>query len=252
MFKRLMALIKGFLGLFIKGLETNNPEALLEAETQRLRDKISQFNAGLAAHAAMVEKLMSTVKTLQKQETEWKAKTKAMLQAGQKDKAAEYALRYQQIDKQEDEVRAQLEDAEARYKELVRARDVAVNEAKARIEELKHGINDMKIQNAMADMNEMTASMTSQIGTSSDTLNRLSEMVEEGRNKARGRARVAKDSMDTTAIDLKEGEQKALADMALAEFAASEGIELSGPILPKDEQTASASVGSISMGPVSA
>lgn len=253
MFKRLLNLIKGFLGLFIKGIETNNPEALLEAETNKLRDKISQFNAGLAAHAGMVEKLMSQVKSLQKQETEWKAKTKAMLQAGQNEKAAEYALKFQQIDKQEDEVRLQLEDAETRYKELVRARDLAVSEAKAKIESLKHGINDMKIQNAMADMNEMTASMTSQIGTSADTLNRLEEMVEEGRTKARGRARVAKDSVDTSHLDLKEGEQKALANLALAEFAAAEGITMDSPVIPKDEAAASAPVsGGGMMGPVTA
>jgi hypothetical protein len=77
--------------------------------------------------------------------------------------------------------------------------------------------------------------MIAQIGGSGDTLNRLHEMVEEEREKAAGRARVARDSLDTTQIDMKEAEQKALADQALADFAAKEGIVLPGA--PEAEAT---------------
>jgi hypothetical protein len=51
-------------------------------------------------------------------------------------------------------------------------------------------------------------------------------MVEEERTRAAGRARIAKDSIDMTGIDVKESEMNALADQALAEFAAREGISL--------------------------
>ena len=44
--------------------------------------------------------------------------------------------------------------------------------------------------------------------------------------KAAGRVRVAKDSINTTEITMQESEQKALADQALADFAAKEGIAL--------------------------
>lgn len=68
--------------------------------------------------------------------------------------------------------------------------------------------------------------MVTEIGGSGDTLNRLEEMVEDERTKAAGRARVARDQMDMGDINAKEAEQGALADMALAKFAAQEGIEL--------------------------
>jgi hypothetical protein len=70
--------------------------------------------------------------------------------------------------------------------------------------------------------------MISQIGGAGDTLNRVHEMVEEERTKAAGRARIAKDSIDMTGVDVKEAELTALADQALADFAAREGMSLPG------------------------
>ena len=72
----------------------------------------------------------------------------------------------------------------------------------------------------------MASGMISTIGGSGDTLNRLSSMVEEERTKAAGRARVARDSLPMADIQVQEGEQKALAEQALADFAAKEGIAL--------------------------
>ena len=41
MFKRIGNLIRGFFGLFVSGLEMQNPEALLEVEKENLRKQIS-------------------------------------------------------------------------------------------------------------------------------------------------------------------------------------------------------------------
>ncbi|MEY3898623.1 MAG: hypothetical protein RLZZ214_4145, partial [Verrucomicrobiota bacterium] len=44
MFRRLSNIFRGFLGLFVSGLEKRNPEALLELEKENLRKQIAQFN----------------------------------------------------------------------------------------------------------------------------------------------------------------------------------------------------------------
>jgi phage shock protein A len=207
-------------------LEKRNPEALLEVEKENLRKQIASFNQGLAGHAALVERLVSQVRKLDAEESELRARTKALLQAGSREAAAETALRLQQVDKQHDDVRAQLEEAEKRYKELIRARDVSVKTARDKIQKLRHEIDDMKMQRAMAELNEMAAGMVTAIGGAGDTLNRLEEIVEEERTKAAGRARVARDAVDLTGVVVKEAEQRAMAEMALADFAAAEGIEL--------------------------
>jgi phage shock protein A len=232
MFTRLFNVIRGWFGLAVSDLEKRNPEALLELETENLRKQIGSYNQGLAAHAGLAERMMSQVRKLETEERELRARTTAHLRAGNKDAAGQHALRLQTVTRELEENRRQMVQAEETYRNLVKARDVAVSSARAKIEGLKGAINDMRMKKAMAEMNEMAAGMVGQIGGSGDTLNRLHEMVEEERTKAAGRARVARDSIDMSQIHVKEAEQQALADQALAEFAAAEGISLGGEAAP--------------------
>lgn len=232
MFTRLMNIFRGFMSLFVSGIEKRNPEALLELEQENLRKQIGSYNQSLAAHAGLAERLMSQVRKLEAEESDLRAKTRAHLRAGNQAAAAQLALRLQTVTRELAENRTQMEQAEQTYQNLVKARDVAVSAARAKIDSLKGAINDMRMKRALADMNEMAAGMIGQIGGSGDTLNRLQDMVEEERTKQAGRARVAKDSIDMGDINLKEAEQQALADQALADFAAAEGLTLEGAPLP--------------------
>lgn len=250
MFKRIGNLIRGFVGLFVGGLEKANPEALLEVEKENLRKQIAQYNQGLASHAGMCERLITQVKNLEKDERELRAQASAQLRAGNREAAGQYALRLQTVQRELGENRKQLEDAENTYKELIRARDVSIKAAQKKIEELKYALSDLKIKKATAELSEMASGMIGTIGGSGDTLDRLHGMVEEEREKAAGRARVAKDSMDMSGVQLKETEQKAFEEQALADFAAAEGIALD----PKPGTTASSgdTGATKSMGPESA
>src|SRR5215831_16703067 len=226
MFRRISNLFRGFLSLFISGLERQNPEALLEVEKENLRRQIGQYNQGLASHAGMCERLMTQVRKLETDQRDLRARTAANLRAGNRQIAGEMALRLQTVERELDENRKQLEQAETTYKELVRARDVAVTTARNKIESLKSSIDDMKMKRALAELTEMASGMITNIGSSGETLDRLHTIVEEERSKAAGRVRVARDTMDTSGVIAKESEQKALADQALADFAAKEGIAL--------------------------
>jgi phage shock protein A len=226
MWRRFANLIRGFFGLFISGLEKQNPEALLEVETENLRKQIAQYNQGLASHAGLCESLMAQIRKLEGEQRDLRAKTSANLRAGNRDAAGQYALRLQTVERELDENRKQLGQAETTYKDLLKARDVAVSSARAKMEALRSSISDMKMKRAMAELTEMASGMISSIGGSGDTLDRLQTMVEEERTKAAGRARVARDSMDMSGVQVKEAEQTALAEQALADFAAKEGIAL--------------------------
>ena len=88
MLRRLRNLIRGFLSLFISGMEKRNPEALLELEKESLCKQIAQFNQGLSAHAGLCEKLIAQVKREEREEQELKAKAAANLRAGNQRQSA--------------------------------------------------------------------------------------------------------------------------------------------------------------------
>jgi len=226
MFRRLGNLLRGFASIFVSGLEKKNPEALLEVEQENLRRQVAKFNGALAAHAGMVERLIAQVRKLDAEETDLRAKTAANLRIGNRDGAGQYALRLKTVEHELDAQRQQMAQAETTYKELVRARDVAVSIAKSKIEALKSGISDLKMKRAMAEITEMASGMVTEVGGSGDTLNRLEEMVNEERYKAAGRVRVAASSLDLKDLNIREAEQGALADQALAEFEAREAAAL--------------------------
>jgi phage shock protein A len=226
MFGRIANLLRAFLNVFVTSVERQNPEALLQLEKENLRKQIANFNQGLASHAGLAERLMGQVRKLEADENEFRAKASAHLKAGNRSAAGQYALRLQTIERELTENRRQLEQAENTYQNMVKARDVAISTARAKIGSLRGAIADMRMNAAMAEMHEMAAGMIGEIGGSGDTLNRLHEMVEDERQKAAGRARVAKDSIDMTEINIKESEMNALADQALADFAAREGLAL--------------------------
>jgi len=224
MFRRLANLLRGFAALFVGGLERRNPEALLELEKENLRRQFANYNQGLMAHAALCERLMTQVRKLEQDERELRAKTAANLRVGNRDLAAQYALRLQTVTRELIENRVQLEQAETTYRELTKARDLSVKAAQEKLESLKHSIDDLKIRRATAELTEMASAMITNIGGSGDTLSRLHAMIEEEREKAAGRARVARDSLMTTDFVIREEEQRALAEQALEDFEVAEGL----------------------------
>jgi hypothetical protein len=178
--------------------------------------------------------LISQVEREEKRERDLKAKATAHIKAGNNEPASRYALSLQEIRTELKDNRAQLVDAEKTYKELTKARDVTIQEAKRKIEGLRFGIQDMKIQKATAELSEMATGMISELGGSGETLDRLEGIVQDQREQAAGRARVARDSVDMSEVKLKESEENALADMALADLASELGVTL-------DEKAAEAS-----------
>jgi phage shock protein A len=251
-FRRLANVIKGMFSSLVGGIERSNPDALLQLESDNLREQIAKYNQGLASHAALCERLMGQIKSQEVQERELRAKIKGHLRAGNKTAAGQHALRHQALSRDLTENNKQLEAAEKTYKDLLKARDVSIQSAKNKIDSLRRKMSDMKVKQATAELTEMAAGMVSEIGGAGDTLSRLEEMVEHDRAEASGRARVARDALSMADIDLQETEQDALAEAALADFAAEEGLAIeadeAATPLPQDPEPGATETGK-SMGP---
>jgi len=223
-FKRLTKLIRGFFGLFVSGLEKSNPRALIEAEKENLRKQIARFNDNLATHAGFVERLMRQIKNLEVREKELTAKIAAHIKVGNRAVAGQMALELQSVKDQLEENRQQLVLSEETYQKLIKSRDVSIQDAQAKIEKLKKLISETEMMEAQAELQEMATGMISTIGGTGDTLNRVEEYLQERRDKAAGRARVASSTIDVKEVELKEEEQKALAEQALREFESAYGM----------------------------
>jgi len=152
MFKRIGTLMKGFLSLFISGIEKSNPAALIEAEKENLRKQIARFNDNLASHAGFVERLLRQIKNLEQKEKEITARVAANIKAGNRSVAGTLALELQTIKSQLEENRDQMVSAEETYKKLLKTRDVAVNEAQAKIQKLKQLMSETEMMEAQADV----------------------------------------------------------------------------------------------------
>lgn len=225
MFKRIMNLFRGFIGLFVSGMERANPKALIEVEMENLRKQIARFNDNLATHAGFIERLMRQIKTLETKEKELTARIAANLKVGNRAVAGQMAMELQTVKSQLEENRQQLEVAEDTYKKMIKSRDVAVTEAKAKIEKLKRLMSEAEMAEAQAELQEMAAGMITEIGGAGDTLDRVEGYLQERRDKAMGRARVASSEVKIDEFELKEAEQQALAEMALTEFEAAYGFK---------------------------
>jgi phage shock protein A len=237
MFRRIATLFRGFLSLFITGIEKQNPRALIEAEKENLRQQMARFNDNLATHAGFVERLMRQIKNLEQKEKELTARVAANIKAGNRALAGQIALELQTVKTQLEENRQQLEAAEETYKKLVKTRDVAVSDAQAKIEKLKRLISETEMMEAQAELQEMAKGVISEVGGAGDTLARVEEYLNERRDKAAGRARVAASSIDIKEVEMKESEQSALADQALAEFEMAYGFKSPAAAQPSTEET---------------
>ena len=219
--KRIVNVWRAVVGARLTNLEAHHAEEMLDLEREQLQQQVFRYNQGLAGHAGLCERLKAEIARLEKERQLLEPKLRMRLEAGDRVNAGQYALRLETIAQEMPRYTTQRAEAEETYKELVRARQVAITAAKEKIEGLKRSIGDYKVQQALADLTEMAAGMHGAIGLNDGTLERVKERVDEKRNYAAGRVRVARESIDTTEVRIREAEQAAQAEAALARFEAS-------------------------------
>jgi phage shock protein A len=222
--------VHGLASKLVSVFERKNPGALLELERENLRKLVGRFNEGLVSHATLSERLKIQISNAEAKITDTTARMQALVKVGEMKPAARYALQIKEVSTRLAEDRAQLAAVEGTYQQLVQTRDVAIDETRAKIEKLRWQIGDLKVNRAMADLQNMAATMVGNLGTPGDSLNRLEEMVGEERERAMARTRVAGSNISATDFAAREVEQEALAAQALADYLANEPPANSEPL----------------------
>jgi hypothetical protein len=221
LFERMRRLVGAIAGNAVTELEAAHPVAVLDAERTRLRTQVARYNRGLAAHAAIGERLRRRAAQLEQEQRTLSERIERRLGANDRARAAEAALRLEEVRAELARGAEQLTRSEATYQELTRSRNRAVEVARARIEAMKRSIGEVQAQRALAELCELAADLEGSIGVSEGTLERVHERLEEERELALGRARVAREILDAERDDSADEDRAANAEEALRRFEAS-------------------------------
>jgi phage shock protein A len=222
---RIGRLFRGFLGLFISGLEERNPEALMEAARQEFREKMAQYNLALAQMAGVAERLKNQIKGKSVRAQELERRILANHQAGNLELAGTLARELQELKADLTTDTSELQETETAYQANLRQAKLTQKEFEEKINRLQKQLSQVKIKEAQAEAAAALSSVAFHVGDLGDSMKTVEEVLAKRYEKSAGKARVAADLVDMNKIQEKEAERKALEQSALAEFLASQGIQ---------------------------
>jgi phage shock protein A len=224
-FARLGRLFRGMLGLFISGMEERNPEALMEAARQEFRDKMAQYNTALARMAGVAERLKSQVKAKTVRAQDLERRIVANHRAGNMDLAGSLARELQELKVDLSAGAQELAETEDAYQANLRQAKVAQKEFEDKVRKLEKQLSHVQIKEAQAEASAALGNAAFKVGDLGDTMKTIEDVLAKRYEASAGKARVAKDMVNMDAVAEKESERRALEQVALADFLASQGIQ---------------------------
>jgi phage shock protein A len=225
LFARIGRLFKGFLSLFVSGVEDRNPEALMEAARQEFRDKMAQYNSALARLAGVAERLKQQIKNKAAKAQDLERRVLANHRAGNLELAGSLARELAELKVDLTTDTHELSETEEAYQVNLRQAKVVQKEFEDKVRKMERQLSQVKIKEAQAEAAAALGNVAFKVGDLGDTMKRVEEVLEKRYEMSAGKARVARDMVDIQAVQEKEGERKALEQNALAEFLASQGIQ---------------------------
>jgi phage shock protein A len=223
-FARIGRLFRGFLGLFISGIEEGNPEALMEAARQEFRDRMAQYNSALARMAGVAERLKSQIKDKSIKAQDLERRIMANHSAGNMDLAGSLARELQELKADLTTDTQELAETEEAYQNNLRQAKVTQKEFEDKVSRLDRQLSQVKIKEAQAEAAGALNNVAFKVGDLGDTMKTVEEVLAKRYEMSAGKARLASDMVDVNGVQEKEGERKALEQSALAEFLAGKGI----------------------------
>lgn len=225
MFARMGRLFRGFLGLFISGIEEANPEALMESARQEFRSRMTQYNLALAKMAGVAERLKSQVNAKATRAQELERRILANHRAGNVELAGTLARELQELKADLHTDTQELSETEEAYDANLRQAKLAQREFEDKVRRLDKQLSQVKIKEAQAEASAALSNVAFRVGDLGDTMKRVDEVLQKRYEVSAGKARLARDMVDLEGVQEKENERKALEQVALAEFLAAQGIQ---------------------------
>lgn len=229
LFARIGRLFKGFVSLFVSGLEEKNPEALFEAAKQDFRDKMVQYNQALSRIAGIAERLKIQINSKTSKAKVLEQRIVANYKAGNTELAASLARELQDLKIDLEHDSSELKDTESTYEANLKNVKVSQKEFEEKVRKLERQINQVRIKEAQSEASAALSGVAFKIGDTGDTFKNVEEILNKKYEKAAGKARVSMDLAQNEQAKEKESEMQALDRAALAEFLSQQGIQMEQP-----------------------
>lgn len=197
----------------------------MEAARQEFRDKMAHYNQALARMAGVAERLKNQVKTKSVRAKELERRILANHSAGNIELAGSLARELQELKADLATDTQELQETEDAYQANLRQAKVAQKEFEDKVRKLEKQLSLVQIKEAQAEAAAALSGSAFSVGDLGDTMKSVEEILNKRYEESAGKARVAKDLVDMDKIVEKENERKALEQVALAEFLASQGIQ---------------------------
>lgn len=238
LFSRLGAVIRGFFGLFVRGIEEKNPEALFEDiknQIEKARKKAEQQIIEIQTNAELIKIEM---KTAEKNLAAVRSRIEAAQRQGDKELLVDLLMQEEEYQTTFETHKATYENAMAEVSRIREDYKIFESEMNSKLNELKALKSQAKMAALRENINSVNASYTSKnnlVGQVNENMERAREIV----NRKTARANAIESLSDTNTelklkrLDVNSARERAKA-RAEAMLSGSEGFEVKEKIENKN------------------
>ncbi len=213
---------------------TADPIAQMQYEYDTAVAQLSDGRKGLEQYRALVERVTIQVKNSQRHATDLESKTKAYLQAGDRETAAKFALEMQKAKSELAENQEQLKMHEDSYNNNV----TKIKHASGKLSKIREKIQkydaELKMSKAEAEIAKLAQSFNFDVTTD---FGQIENVIQDKISLNRAKVRVAADLSSEGLVDVQreQAAEKVLADQALKQFEVDLGLVTPETAGVKDE-----------------
>jgi phage shock protein A len=222
MWQRIKAVFRSMFGWLIRGME--NPEMLLRQYIDDMRSTMPKLNAQVAEVVKHEKRLEMEVERKRQQVADLEPKVEMAVKLGEekKDLAKRLIGSLQQAKAELADLEEQLERARTNSEQMMRQRAAYESRIKRQIEEAKRQLSRAKRAEVEKQIASTMASF--EVGDQSDTLERMTDKIDDDLAQARARQEVASETMDSQMQELEMDVADQEAEMAYVEYQRQLGL----------------------------
>ncbi len=222
MWQRIKAVFRSMFGWMIRGME--NPEMLLRQYMEDMRNTMPRLNAQVAEVVKHEKQLEMDVERRRQQVADLEPKVEMAVKMGEekKDLAKRLIGSLQTAKAELADLEQQLERAKQNSAQMMRQRATYEARIKRQIEEAKRQLSRAKRAEVEKQIASTMASF--EVGDQSDTLERMTEKIDEDLARAQARQEVAAQTMDAQLSELEFDVADQQAEMEYVEYQRQLGL----------------------------